>query len=118
MPAAIGEASAPAPLPRSERFPIRTAIHYRKLGNSHWYEGRTLNISASGVLFRADQTPSPRTAIEMTFTLSLEGRQHLGGQVICQGEIVRNAPAPQSSGSSQVAATIVRYRIARNRDSQ
>jgi PilZ domain len=100
--------------PRSQRFPIETPIYYRKRGSSHWQEGRTLNISESGVLFGAKQAPPPRTAVEMTFSLPVEGRMEAGGQVICQGEIVRSAPPARPNDLQHVAATILRYRMARS----
>ncbi|HMD98294.1 MAG TPA: PilZ domain-containing protein [Terriglobia bacterium] len=100
--------------PRSRRFPIETTIYYRKQGSSHWQQGRTLNISESGVLFGARQAPSPRTAVEMTFSLPVEGRIEAGAQVICHGEIVRNAPGAGSNDLQHVAATIVSYRLARS----
>jgi len=100
--------------PRSRRFPIETPIYYRKRGSSHWQEGRTLNISESGVLFGAKQAPAPRTTVEMTFSLPVEGRIEAGGQVICHGEIVRNSPSAGSNGLQDVAATIVRYRLERS----
>jgi len=112
--AGIGQPPTSVFSPRSQRFPIETTIHYRKEGESHWQEGRTLNISDSGVLFGARQAPGPRTAVEMTFSLPVEGSNHPGGQVICHGEIVRNAPPARSSDLPRVAATIVRYRLARN----
>jgi len=96
--------------PRAQRFPIKTAIRYREQGSSRWYEGNTLNISQSGVLFGTRQAPAPNTAVEMMFLLPLESRQNCGGQVICQGVVVRTAHA---GGLPQVAATIVRYRLVR-----
>ncbi len=112
--AGIGQPPTSGLSPRSQRFPIETTIHYRKEGESHWQEGRTLNISDSGVLFGARQAPEPRTAVEMTFSLPVEGRNYAGGHVICHGEIVRNAPPAGSSDLPCVAATIVKYRLARN----
>ena len=100
-------------LPRSRRFPIETRIYYRKQGNSNWQEGRTLNISQSGVLFGARNVPAPRTTVEMSFSLPVRGGNYRGGLVLCQGEIVRNVPATGSSDLPQAAATIVTYRLAR-----
>jgi len=108
------EQSSTGRSPRSRRFPIETPIYYRKRGSSRWQEGRTLNISESGVLFGAKQAPAPRTAVEMTFSLPVEGRIEAGGQVICHGEIVRNLPSAGSNGLQDVAATIVRYRLERS----
>ena len=110
----LGHSPPPRLSQRSPRFPIETTIHYRKQGNSHWEEGRTLDISESGVLFGTRNVPAPRTAVEMSFSLPVGGGNQAGGQVICQGEIVRNAPPTRSSDMPLVAATIVKYRLARN----
>jgi hypothetical protein len=102
------------PSPRSQRFPIETTIYYRKQGSSHWQEGHTLNISESGVLFGAKWASAPRTPVEMTFSLPSGSRNHAGGQVICHGEIVRSERVPGSNALRRVAATIVRYRLAKS----
>lgn len=112
--AAIAQSPTSRPSRRSQRFPIETTIHYRKEGDSRWQEGRTLNISDSGVLFGARQAPRLRTAVEMTFSLPVEGGKRAGGQVICHGEIVRNVPPARSGDLPRFAATIVRYRLVRN----
>jgi hypothetical protein len=110
----IEPSSQSGPSQRSRRFPIETPIYYRKRGSFHWQEGRTLNISESGVLFGAKQAPAPRTAVEMTFSLPVQGRIEAGGQVICHGEIVRNTPRAGSTDVQDVAATIVSYRLERS----
>jgi hypothetical protein len=37
--------------PRAQRYPLHIPLKYRPSGTPNWWEGRTENISRSGVLF-------------------------------------------------------------------
>jgi hypothetical protein len=99
-------------LGRARRFPVRISLHYRSVGDPQWREGRTENISHSGVLFRTDDLMPLRTPIEMLLELPIElgGGQHV--KVTCRGRVARMEPAPDASATRPaIAATIVGYRI-------
>jgi len=76
---------------RNTRFPLRTPLFYRILGERKWFVGTTVNISKSGVLFEAEESPDPGTHIEMRFSLPVQTRNGPGATVTCRGVIVRSA---------------------------
>ena len=94
---------------RAQRFEIRMPVKYRPSGATAWRDGRTENISRSGVLFRTDQPISPKTRIEFLIALPEE----VGGRaaaVICLGRVVRTEPPKPDDPRPAVAATIAGYR--------
>ena len=101
---------------RAPRYPLRITLRYRQAGDPQWREGRTENISRSGVLFRTDHLMPLQTPIEMLLALPAEV---VGGEdaatVICRGRVVRTEPAMDESDADArpaVAATIAGYRLA------
>jgi hypothetical protein len=101
---------------RAPRYPLRIQLKYRPAGDPQWREGRTENISRSGVLFRTDHLMPLQTPIEMLLSLPAEV---VGGDdsatVICRGRVVRTEPAREESEDDSrpaVAATIAGYRLA------
>ena len=106
---------------RAPRYPLRIKLRYRQAGDPEWREGRTENISRSGVLFRTDHLMPLQTPIEMLLALPAEV---VGGEdaatVICRGRVVRTEPAaPESEDDARpaVAATIAGYRLAHSQGS-
>ena len=103
-------------LTRAPRYPLRIPLRYRQSGEQQWREGRTENISRSGVLFRTDHLIPLQTPIEMLLALPAEVA---GGEeaatVICRGRIVRTEPPggdAEDEARPAVAATIAGYRLA------
>jgi hypothetical protein len=96
---------------RARRFGVELPIRYREMGTRVWHEGRTLNISISGVLFRGSEILTPDRPVEMAFTLPIAIPGDAPGEIVCQGAIVRNAQNGDSGGSSVLAASIVRPRF-------
>jgi PilZ domain-containing protein len=104
------------PIPRAPRYPVRIPLRYRTSGAADWVEGRTENISRSGVLFRTDLTAPLHTAIEMLMTLPAEVGGTHDGTVICRGRIVRSEPPTPLDPRPALAATIAGYRLAHMHD--
>ena len=104
-----------AMLSRAQRFVVQLPIRYKKMGGRKWFEGKTENISRSGLLFRADRVLKLKTAIEMSFTLPAVSSDYGPGEVLCWGSVVRTVPA---AGTNQpcVAASIHSYRFARKQE--
>lgn len=98
---------------RAERFPVHTPLRYRLSGDIDWREGRTENISCTGVLFRAEEMLAIDTAIEMQFDLAAEVEEGGGAMVICSGQIVRTLLPPASDAAPAMAAHIHEYRLVR-----
>jgi len=85
---------------RAPRFPLRMPLQYQKSGVSHWYEGRTLNISRTGILFHTDGS--------VTKDATLDIRVEFPGKVTfsCQASVVR-------AEDSAFAVRIHRYNLRR-----
>jgi hypothetical protein len=58
-------------------------------GERTWVEGRTENISQSGVLVRADRRLEPDTSIEMLLDIPADLPGLISGSTICRGRTVR-----------------------------
>ena len=99
-----------AMLSRAQRFVVQLPIRYKKIGGQRWFEGKTENISRSGILFRAERVLKLRTAIQMSFTLPAWEKGKSPGEVLCQGSVVRTVAAVGTNRPC-VAASIQRYRI-------
>jgi hypothetical protein len=102
-----------AMLSRAQRFVVQLPIRYKKIGGRTWFEGKTENISRSGILFRADRMLKLRTAIQMSFTLPVSVKGDGPGVILCRGSVVR---AVVAAGANRpcLAASIQRYRFVRN----
>jgi hypothetical protein len=92
----------------ARRIPLQTVLRYREIGDSDWCDGRTENISRSGILFRGPNMGEPSAAIEMILTLPDVGTG-AGGRALCSGHIVR-VVSRDASGVS-LAARISSCRI-------
>jgi hypothetical protein len=75
--------------PRASRLSISTSLRYRFRGSKEWHEGMLVNISTTGVLFRADAAIKPGSRIEMQFSLPMQTVSNTC--VSCHGVIVRVA---------------------------
>jgi PilZ domain len=100
--------------PRAERFPIRTPLRYRGSGESAWSEGTTLNISRSGVFFRAEKEVDLKTVLEMRILFPADVAGETPANVLCWGPVVRTVPPESPHGLPAVAVEILRYRFARD----
>src|SRR5438132_348894 len=98
---------------RARRFAIKVAVQYRIRGERQWRTGITKNMSASGVLFLAEQIEQPSTNIEMILVLPSELSQEPGAQLICHGSIVRALEPADSRSLPALASTISHYRFTR-----
>jgi hypothetical protein len=99
------------PSTRAPRFPLKIPLRYRPAGAAVWRDGRSENISRSGVLFRTEHSMETETQIEMMLTLQGELGDDAAGVVICRGRIVRIEPGAESDPRPAVAATIAGYRL-------
>ncbi len=62
---------------------------YRPEGDPHWRQGRTENISQSGVLFRAAEPMELETPVEMLLDMPAEVAGDAAGASMCRGRVVR-----------------------------
>ncbi len=94
---------------RAPRFTIRTSLIYRATGQTSWSQGKIENISRSGLLFRGEHPLEPNTGVEMRFVLPVEVLGESAAEVVCEGTVVRSAPASVTETLHTVAATIREY---------
>jgi len=98
-------------LPRARRFPIAAELLFREHGQPAWRTGTTINVSRSGVLFRAEGTPPGSTqSLDFILTLPLNGGAP-APHVRCQGRVVRIAPEALAGGGHAVAVSIEGYAL-------
>ena len=103
---------APKGSTRAQRFPIHIPVRYHAPRSSRWFEGRTENISHSGVLFRAEFPLELETTVEMRFELpAILGEAP--GEIVCKGAIVRVEESPISGIPPALAVAIRTYRMSR-----
>lgn len=94
--------------PRATRYQMAAQVNYRRAGDESWADGRTVDISRTGVLLRAGGPAFPvGTAMELVLLLPSLG--HPGrSQVRCRGRIARHAAQPEGEGCA-MAVTIETY---------
>jgi hypothetical protein len=97
---------------RAPRYPIEVPVHYRRTGEPSWSDGRSINISASGLLFRVlERGPAPHNHVEVVMELSA-GTPGVA-DVRCIGRIVRTVSPMRVGNSIQAALEFEGYRFAR-----
>jgi hypothetical protein len=74
---------------RAPRFPLHLAVRYRAVGNSEWRQGKTTNISSSGVLLQVQHPLKMDTALEFMVALASNGPTEDRTEVSCRGRVVR-----------------------------
>jgi hypothetical protein len=95
--------------PRAPRYTLPITVLYRTRGDKDWLEGRTENISKSGVLVRADRPMPLQAQIEMLLTIPADLPSPFTGTAICRGRIVRSVEPSALENRPAFAVTIVEY---------
>jgi hypothetical protein len=85
---------------RAQRFPMHILLQYRESGVPGWHDARTVNISRTGILVRADEAVGPESKLDIRLHFPLKVT------ISCQGSIVR-------SEEKAFAVRIRRYRLHR-----
>jgi len=98
----------PAPA-RAQRFQLHLPLRYRRLGEQDWHEGKTENISRSGMLFEAEELVQPSVQLEINLVLPAEIAGLSATEVVCRGEVVRSVEAHGGSLNPALAARILQY---------
>ena len=80
---------------RAPRFPLQLSVSYRPLGHSEWRQGRTENISASGVLVQDSFPVQVDTCVEFKLALASKPTNGSNGEVACRGRVVRVLAPPE-----------------------
>jgi hypothetical protein len=78
-------------------------VRYRRIGDRQWRQGKTENISRSGVLFRAQECVEVDQSVELRLELPVATPGCECPEVSCRGRVVRtvspsdNEPWPGSA---------------------
>ncbi len=99
------------PLSRAQRFQLQLPLKYRRLDEEKWHDGKTRNISRSGLLFQAEDLVQPNVVLEINLVLPAEIAGLSPTEVVCRGEIVRTVTADQEEMPPALAAKILQYRF-------
>jgi len=97
------------PSTRAQRFQLHLPLRYRRLGESNWHDGKTENISRSGMLFQADEALQPHSQLEINLVLPAEIAGLSATEVVCRGEVVRTVEPAGNALSPALAARILQY---------
>ena len=93
--------------PRANRFAMDLPLRYRSAHEDVWSYGITLNISASGVLFRGARALDRSTPMEMQVVLPADS---LGGaRILSRGAVVRHGVPDRQTDQHIVAVSIDAY---------
>jgi len=98
---------------RAPRFTLQLPVHYRLAGDTLWRHGTTENISRSGVLFRTDQPLEPNARLEFSVELPTDVFGMAATEILCRGEIVRQAAPAGEDMPPVLAARILDYHFHR-----
>ena len=89
---------------RAQRFALELPVRYRRIGEAEWLDGKTENISHSGVLFHAGQALGIDTPVEIRIALRVATPAGTGSEVICRARIVRAETRPAEPPAAMAAA--------------
>ena len=76
----------------SDRFPIERDVRFRvlnKRGGDEAGEGRTLNISSSGVLFTSEHMLIPGRRLELDISWPVQLNNRVALKLVARGRVVR-----------------------------
>lgn len=96
---------------RATRYALELPVRYRPSGAVQWRQGKTSNISRSGVLFWSDDGEDslrPGEMLEVLLTLAPDGKL-ANTEVLFRGPVVRQASHGDSA--TELAVRIVRYQM-------
>lgn len=98
----------PKAVNRAGRLPIRLPVRYRELGCMEWIEGKTENMSRSGILFRAESVLVPKTKVEMRVAFPMVIKNKALWEIVRNGVVVR-AEQSRIGGASPTLAVAIQY---------
>jgi hypothetical protein len=109
----MGTKTSPQYVERARRFALHLPVSFREPHSPTWSEGRTENISYTGVLFRSSYPLAPETALELMVELAVRSKQNHGAEIRCKGTVVRVEQRSAPETPIALAVAIRDYRIVR-----
>jgi len=95
----------------SDRFPIEREVRFKvlnKRGGEETGEGKTLNISSSGILFTSEQMLLPGRRLEVAINWPVQLNNNVALKLVARGRVVRAQRRDGGRGDEQVAELVVR----------
>jgi hypothetical protein len=86
-------------------------MRFRVKALAAWYPATVVNISQSGVLFRAQQGLPENTIVEMRFEMPEEISGQRDAMVFCQGKVTRGKQSSEDGKEVVMAASILDYQF-------
>jgi CheY-like chemotaxis protein len=107
------DSAQPVPSSRAQRFQLQLPLKYRRIDEQKWHDGKTRNISRSGMLFQAEDVDilQPNVVLEINLVLPAEIAGLSPTEVVCRGEVVRTVTAAGDEMPPALAAKILQYRF-------
>lgn len=98
-------------MPRAVRFPMILPVRYRPQGDADWSYGMTIDISRSGVLFRAAHVLDLQAPVEIE--VILPGDIDASTRVVSRGVVKRTFITVDPGREEFMAATFDDYDLVR-----
>ena len=96
---------------RSARFAVAVPGRYRLPPREGWRDVRVVNLSDSGILFRAGEPLAPGTLFEMVIETPFQIGNLAPGKFRCLARISRTEPIISPDQGYPVGAEFVEFRI-------
>ena len=98
-------------VPRSARFALAVPGRYRLLGRDRWQDVRIVNLSDTGILFRAHERLVTGTMFEMIIETPFQIGNLAPGRFGCLARISRTEPVGSADEGYPVGAEFVEFRL-------
>jgi len=98
---------------RAKRFALHFPVYYRQPKSPVWFEGRTENISQSGLLFRGACPLVVETPVELHLEVAVAIEGEAPAKVVCKGAVVRVEQSRVLHVPTALAVAIKDYRLVR-----
>jgi hypothetical protein len=90
----------------SDRFPIEREVRFRvlnKRGGEETGDGKTLNISSSGVLFTSEHMLLPGRRLELSISWPVQLNNQVALKLVARGRVVGHAGGRPGLGTPHAA---------------
>ena len=96
---------------RPRRYALRLPVYFRELNSPTWLEGRTENISSTGILLHSSSPLAQETQLDLRLQVSLGTRGSGPIEIRCKCKVVRLEERIVPENPIAVAVKIGDYRI-------
>ena len=94
---------------RARRFSLTLPVRYRTMGSEHWNQGKTENVSCTGMLIRAGERIDVNQEVEVVLVLEVDVVGEVSPEVLCLGQVVRKLDPVPTSPFAKLAVRIQDY---------